>query len=327
MKVKYGILLVSILASVACKEEEEKTNNFSSAIPSREAITIQTPESQNHNALTIGERSEYYTLTRAITLSVNVLIVGIFSILEDIIALPPTTIDGNKAIWGPGDDGDALNPSLYRLVVIEQSPNIYSYTLAFRNKNLPENEDSYQNLISGTADKTSGVNDGFGTMTLFVDNWGVADGRNCGTGKLDVSYDTATEPQKLEVGFISFSTCEDPDELIDDAQYYYDRFVDGSGNFQFSANNDLQEGAIVPAVNERFEVRSRWDATGAGRSDVRISGGDLPKIAEIITASECWDSKFTLVYATIDPDFVDQNRLIGELADCVFADTSLPAKH
>ena len=59
------------------------------------------------------------------------------------------------------------------------------------------------------------------------------------------------------------------------ASYYYDRSADGSGNFQFTANGDIQNGARLPVVLEDLVIRSRWNATGAGRSDIKVSGGDL----------------------------------------------------
>jgi hypothetical protein len=44
---------------------------------------------------------------------------------------------------------------------------------------------------------------------------------------------------------------------------------------------------------EHLTIKSRWTAAGAGRSDVKATGGDLVADA---TANECWDTNFLSQY-------------------------------
>ena len=44
-------------------------------------------------------------------------------------------------------------------------------------------------------------------------------------------------------------------------------------------------------------MKSRWSQTGAGRSDVKVTRGDLGTNEG--TISECWDANFASQYLTI----------------------------
>ena len=73
------------------------------------------------------------------------------------------------------------------------------------------------------------------------------------------------------------------------------------------------------AVQEDFVVRSRWLPTGAGRSDARLSGGDLGSAQGI--ASECWDTSFDEVFYTDNVNYLPTE---GSAASCAFTDVDLP---
>ncbi len=55
-----------------------------------------------------------------------------------------------------------------------------------------------------------------------------------------------------------------------------------------------------------------------------MTGGDLPTSITSVTASECWNTSFALVYSTIDPAAVDPTRIAGDPSQCAFAELSLP---
>ncbi|MEK7706324.1 MAG: hypothetical protein AAB426_15290 [Myxococcota bacterium] len=301
----------------ACGADELSDEEYRAAVPNESAVTIQAPE-QSSSALSevvaLGEQSEYYVMTRNMSRDVNGNIRGLLLIIKAVMQAPATTREENRRIWGPG--ADALDPVYYRLTVTREAEGQFSYVLDARPKAADDLDANYFPLVSGTADVTSGERDGAGTMVLHVGNFGQTDGNTCAAGVANVSYDTTSEPQYLSVAFVDFATeCGTP---ATQASYYYDRAADGSGNFQFAALGDIQNGAIVPAVPEIFAIRSRWHANGEGRSDVQISGGDLEAQTTIATvsASECWSEYFALTYASIDPQIIDPSRNLGAEADC-----------
>ena len=81
----------------------------------------------------------------------------------------------------------------------------------------------------------------------------------------------------------------------------------------------MVDGDDPGAAAEDSVLRSRWLPDGAGRTDARISGGDLGALE--VTASECWGRNFRRVYYTDSADFAPTE---GEVAACAFADQDLP---
>lgn len=71
------------------------------------------------------------------------------------------------------------------------------------------------------------------------------------------------------------------------------------------------------AANETMSVHSRWMETGAGRTDVQVTGGDVGTAVD--TSSECWDSNFYSVYSALSYDPSDPNVDWGAESSCAFA--------
>jgi len=294
-------------------------DQFRQALPSEQAVTIKAPEN-NASALTadvaVGEKSDFYQTTRDISRGVNGSIRAIVLLIKAVVAQPPTTIDGDRLIWGPGND-DALSPSEFRLVAEKKGDGRFSYRLEYKPKDAADTDSNYKPLITGDADNSKGHDEGEGTMTLMIDNWAAAEDSNCGAGTLHVRYDTTVEPKFLSVDFEDFVDCENhgDNKPLHAASYFYSRANDGSGNFQFVAEGDIHEGSLQPVVNETLAIRSRWNASGEGRSDVRVSGGDLT-VSEV-TANECWDSAFHITFADLTPAEIDPSHVnVGDAANC-----------
>lgn len=296
------------LFAVACGSD--KDTDFQSALPSQEALTVNAP--QQSNALIEGQLSGYYVITRLATVGVNSTVAGIFNGLEDIVRNPPTSVDGNTAVWGPGS-GDALDRNEYKLTVTGEDAK-FEYKLEYRRKNT---DGAFIVLASGHSDKSDGRGDGKGDLFIDVTAWGESTVRPCDRGTADITYDTTTQPQKLAIAFSDFRSCDEEEDGEYSADYYYDRMADGSGNFQFNTVGDIQAGTRSPVALEDLVIRSRWNATGAGRSDIKISGGDLQlEGAAAVSASECWDSNFAVTFAETDPQLADPDHRAGEESNC-----------
>jgi hypothetical protein len=90
---------------------------------------------------------------------------------------------------------------------------------------------------------------------------------------------------------------------------------DGSGHMDLTAVSDMS--TPPDGVNENVSENSRWDATGAGRADVRMTGGDFA--STVVLASQCWSSAFTQVYYT---DNVSYRPTTGTVSSCAYAQAS-----
>ena len=85
------------------------------------------------------------------------------------------------------------------------------------------------------------------------------------------------------------------------------------GTFDFKLTKDF---ITTTAALETMSIRSRWQESGAGRSDVMLTGGDLATVPAPATASECWDSNFLSVYMT--NSYGDATKLWGAESMCAF---------
>jgi hypothetical protein len=88
---------------------------------------------------------------------------------------------------------------------------------------------------------------------------------------------------------------------------------EGAGRVALTAQGDIDKPA-----NGTFEdvtLHSRWNAEGAGRADVQMSGGSLPTTVQ---ATECWSETFARSYYT---DNVNYQPTEGSPTACAFSST------
>jgi hypothetical protein len=117
----------------ACLEKPgtgSDVNAARSALPSSDYLKISVPESQGK---ALGDLSPAYQLTRGVTGIVNGGAAAILILARTITLFPPTSIEGNKLVWGPWD-GNALQPSQYRMTAARQEDGDWTWTFEGRRK-------------------------------------------------------------------------------------------------------------------------------------------------------------------------------------------------
>jgi hypothetical protein len=90
---------------------------------------------------------------------------------------------------------------------------------------------------------------------------------------------------------------------------------DGTGILFVDAHDDVSDEKNT--AKEDVQIRSRWNAQGAGRADISLSGGDVPQTYGTISATECWDSTFARVYYG---DSVEYAPTEGDAAACAYSE-------
>jgi len=101
---------------------------------------------------------------------------------------------------------------------------------------------------------------------------------------------------------------------IYNAEYLWSATPGNGGDFQYAAHRDALPGpGPTGTAKELFTIHSRWLETGAGRSDVQISGGDAPTPAP--TVNECWDISFNSAYKNTS---YDATQSWGQESSCAF---------
>lgn len=291
--------IAAALAIIATGCGVEKADSFRTGYPTADAVKMKLPgstgelrgDSKTRQELE-GEKAAMYSLTRGVTYVVNGGAGFVLTLVKTIGESTPTKVTENQAIWGPHTD--ALSPNTYKFTVTKNRTDDYSYQLEAKGKK--EGDDKFRVILSGSH-VVKGKDLGTGSFLL---DWDAAKtlpehDDNIGTAEYSYSHETAEAPIAIKA---TFRGVLDRDAMKPvDVDYVYASDAKG-GNFEFKMIKDIAKGAEL----ENTSVKSRWDATGAGRSDAKLSGGNLP--AGGATFSECWDDTFASRYlvASFDPN-------------------------
>lgn len=302
-------------------------------LPSRDDVSIDVPGNDGQ-ALSLGETSEFYRITYGVSRTINGGLYWIYDLIDHIVSLPPTESDENRRVWGPSEPR-GLERNSFRFTAVRVAADQFQYVLEGRPKDATEEED-WLVLFDGEAFIEN--EKGKGTLNLYFDSSHVL-GDDPHVGTASVVYDTTLPDDRREVNVIfdQFANTANGDAPTA-AIYHYAENGDASGELEFSFNGDLHANDAFPKpLVETFTIKSRWLGTGAGRSDVIISGGEIPtelatylpeSNATSVKASECWDDNFGLTYADTHPEELrDAVRpLLGDVANCPFAEGDFPAE-
>lgn len=235
--------------------------------------------------------AELYRMTRDVTWSLDHQILGTLRAVEEITARPPTTRTDDTRTWGPFRE--ALSPYEVRFVMARGADAEITYAFEQRVVGGDAGTGDFQAAVSGGWAPTDGV---FGEGEIDFD-LGVFGGQGHVT--------TIFERHAGGVDFtMELERFADGADGLANARYVAHRGQDGGGELAFVYLRD---------DGQRWDLKSRWLADGAGRADARITaaGGG----AGVVT--ECWDTDFDRVYASGDVES-------GDAGDCVFAERSLP---
>jgi hypothetical protein len=197
-------------------------------------------------------------------------------------------------------------------VVTANADGTFSYQLSGKSKTLTSAK--FEVVIDGMADPRPGEAKGSGDFTVDFDASKRINPIQSGDAKgtMDVHYDLA----KAHLDLALSST--DAQGRPTAADYAYNAAKDGGGDMTFDVSADAGGTALL----ETLTLRSRWLGTGAGRTDARISGGDLGSLQ--VTASECWSASFGRVYYQDSNNFAATE---GAESSCAFATQDLPLPH
>jgi hypothetical protein len=290
------------MSLTACVIKNDPPSAVDRAIPTADQVKIKLPASTTKS---LGDLSNYYVITRDLTRGLNGGSAWVLVLIHAIVEQPPTTVAGNVYTWGPGSD--ALDPADYRLDVTANADGTFDYTLSGQNKT---NLDGFKAVIQGHANPAAD-DQGNGDFSIDFDASRVVNPIDSGDakGKVIVNYDIAA--RHLDMVASSVDANGNPASF----KYAYDEADDGSGDMAFQVDADIGGTAAI----ENVTLRSRWENTGAGRGDARISGGDLG--ADQAIASECWSTQFLTTFYT---DNVNFQPTQGDAGSCAFADVDLP---
>jgi hypothetical protein len=321
-------LLISALMLAGCGPMDREAE-FRSVLPTKELVEVKTPEKSGQGLTSEeavhgqgkGDLSELYKLTRATTVLVNGGTLWVLGLVDKVTQYPATTLTADTAVWGPYTE--ALARNTWKLTVKKTGESTYSYTVSAKAKEAQD--PAFVDVITGT--HTAAVDEagepvkgfGKGEFTLDWDKQATLPEHDTNVGRFTVKY-TRQDDKSAATVDAAFRQVRDENDASKrvDADYRYAATPTQGGQFDFKLVQDWfkKEGS---AAKETLTIKSRWLETGAGRSDVELSGGDLG--TETATANECWDPTFASRYLRASYT-VPQVQYGIEASDCAFATAS-----
>jgi hypothetical protein len=307
MRRTVACLAAASLSLVACIPQEE-AHPVARALPTVEDVRIELPESM---ARSVGDISEWYVATRDVTRTLNGGTAWVLIVVHTIVQFPPTSRSGDTYTWGPWSD--ALDPAEYKLDVRQLADGSYDWDLQGRNKTVAGA--GFESVIFGNAVAGEREGTGNGRFTLDFDAGARVNpiDSNGDRGVVEIRYDLLARHLDMDIAGI-----ENRDGALVPVAYEYEYTAagDGGGDMVFQVHADSEDQGVAA---EDATLRSRWQADGQGRADLRLTGGDFG--TSEATGSQCWNRLFRTVYSEYS---FDATLTEGNLADCAFATADLP---
>jgi hypothetical protein len=306
---------------------------FEGSTPTKDTVALQIPgggTATTAGALTdtgvrkgelLGEKADAYKLTVAISDLVNGSTALVLALVRAVTEYPPTSVAGETAVWGPYTE--PLKANAWRLTVTKVAKHQFAWHLDGKPK--ASDDSMFVVVLSGmhtrAVDSLGHLLHGFGSGAFSID-WDAAatlpdHDDNVGQASFTYSRLAPAAPVAIDVAFHGIKDKDRKGEIFD-AVYHYAATPGAGGDLQYGANQDDYPGpGPTGTAKETLALHSRWQETGAGRSDVRVTGGDLATSPFVMaTSSECWDAGFASVYKLVSYDAAGS---WGAESSCVFA--------
>ncbi|MCB9689999.1 MAG: hypothetical protein H6738_20880 [Alphaproteobacteria bacterium] len=301
------LLCTTLIAASACTDPE--VDELRAAFPN-DRMLLDDAALRNAGARSAGEPSDYYLETMDAITDTNAGIGEILAGLDEITSFRPTWEPSSRtALWGPW-----LEDGLYsQLWMRGELDGTYQWALQIRPEQSTDQD--WVSAISGRVEAGADETASTGRMQIdftAIDGAGAGEGE---TGRMAVAYDIREDGAEVTLAVGQFA---EDGSIPADGRVHYDYDADG-GLFDFDVVGELNEEGDGSTL-ENLQIRSRWDATGAGRADARVGGGELGPLTyyEI----ECWDAGKTVVFTENNADLTRS----GDAAACVYADASYPGE-
>jgi hypothetical protein len=323
-----SITSLALALGVGCQPVDE-ADEYRNAIPTQETVKMAVPQQAGQalmveaqtQALKQGETADFLQLTRLVSGVVNGGGAAVLILVKFVVSHPPTKVDATSAVWGPWTDRN--DPVSWKVTVTKVGEHKYDYKFEGRDKTMGDGP--FTVVLSGNhtaaVDAAGMPIEGFGSGNFTLD-W---DARNTlpapprdplnnqpdvGTASYSYARLSATADVSVDAQFRQVRDNDHPGQRVD-ADYKYRQTPGAGGSMEFvhaAPQNMTSKGAT-------WAVKSRWTKDGAGRSDVKARGGDIPAGTEA-TANECWDSNYASRYANVS--WWPLANYGTEATDCVF---------
>lgn len=275
----------------------------------------------------LGATADLYNVTRSVSTELNNDARSILELLRNIMRQPASSRTADGRIWGPFTPG-GLDPLTYQVTVTRQRPGVFRFAIDIRARGAQLASD-FKPMLDGTVTRAALDGRGTGSFTIHFDNRRALSPETCEQGEVTFRFDDTQPAATVDVDFAGFGSQSAHNaqcriEPPHDASYHYDRSPGGGGNFTFRLQTNVHRAEEGKPALEVWAVRSRWLASGSGRADVQISGGEVTGDLKaqgwrdpFVAGTQCWNNSFQTIYETSAPPKV-LFATAGDPAACAF---------
>ncbi len=296
MRTLLAILLLAGCGDPLSNQLFEEDELFSAALPVEEDLVTDHPRAEGADEeRDVGEEALLPPIARGVSADINGTVFFFLGVVDSVRQRPITTRERDRRVWGPYERGEGE----VRLVVERAEDAVFSYRLD------ADVGDGWQILMEGDFLRGESLRDGEGAFSLHADVLESLSGGE-GAGVMDVEHSRLGGSTSLRV--VRTGWARDGQEPRD-IDYYFQRFEQGGGVFEYRAEADLFEGDAL----EMLATRAHWGLGGRGRGDFRTWGGDL---GAAVRGSECWDRGLDRLFWRLELPAGDETEGLEE--DCVF---------
>jgi hypothetical protein len=304
----------------ACHPLDKAGSEFATGVPRSDTVAMSVPGS-SAKALTVegssyalqGQTAELYTITRAVTATVNSGALAVGALVRLVTDYPATSVTLHSAVWGPWQG--PLDPVEWQVTITRVAPHQYQYEFEGRDKH--DSSAPFVTVLSGVhspgLDAAGNEMEGFGTGTFTLD-WNARatlPGPDGNVGTANYTYDHMGPGLVVNVTakFRQVKDDKQPGKLVDvDYAFVQNPGADGRMDFLYNVPADTTSPGGLG------KVRSRWLWSGAGRSDVNVTATDSTLT---YTVSECWDINYTSIYKSVPLSTLATDNY-GSESSCAF---------
>lgn len=306
---------------------EDEGAEFREAVPVKGSVSLDGPESSAAGDVgtEAGTRgllgadtgapppAYWYSFTRDVRDGVNVVTGVVLVSVWAVVHTPPSELGEDQAVWGPYE-GDALDPVRWRLTVTRVGEHHFRYVLDGQAKAAGEGS-AFLTVLDGDGYSKKSDLHGDGTFALNLDNARTLDPARHAedSGSVTVTHDLPADIGRRRNALPRVVTASVQAGNGEWLEIQSSANSDGTGSLSLQGFVDLDDSHAT--LREDVSVESRWRATGAGRSDIELSGGDVPVDADPVKAVECWGTNFARVFYADSVDFAPSE---GSEAECAY---------
>ena len=297
----WGAILA--LAVAGCGNYSNEDLDYLSALPQTDDLSVEAPKM---SAVRPAQEDDALQITTDVTKTLNTMAYDLLALVDQIRSGYPTSRKGDLRVWGPGpadgNPGWQFEFTMMKIAATATTPVTFSYDLLM----IPPGatEDGALTVLAGTFQATGGAR-GVGHLELTPGPARDAGATLSGLDKLmtlTIDYDTQDWPRTLTINVVNIPTVDPTMDALN-ATYDYERAQNGDGAMTFTFLKDVIPG---PLGVDTLQITSHWQGTGAGRSDIAVTGGDG---AGQISWTDCWAADATTAY--------NSRTGVGDTSGCI----------